>query len=255
MTVSARLWRTLARVDQYTGASKHLPDTSNVVLRYHSVGGSGYEDLTRERFRADLAALTEAYEVVDLPEAVADAAAPTKQVAVTFDDGYETFATTVLPLLEEFDVPATVFVIADAIGDPTFQHDPPEHVDTYLSRSQLDDLVAHDLVTIGNHTRTHSRLPTLAEGDLVAEIRGAQTELEDRLGTTIDRFSYPYGAYDHRALDVVRDTHEYAVTVADDHLPREPDRYRLPRENGARSTAMLRWRLTETSRTVRSLFG
>lgn len=256
MGLATSAWRGLARVDASIGASRLVPDTSNVVLRYHSVGGSGYEDVPPTRFRADLAVLTDRYEVADLPVVVAGAGDRTKRIALTFDDGYESFHANVLPVLEEFAVPATVFVIADAATESAFRHDPPEHVDAYMTVSQLRDLVDHELVTVGNHTASHPRLSTVADpGRLEAEICGARHRLEELLGTTVDRFSYPYGDYDARSLAMVRNSHECAVTVEAGHLSDRPDPHRLPRENGALAPELVRWRVTGLARTLRTILG
>jgi peptidoglycan/xylan/chitin deacetylase (PgdA/CDA1 family) len=249
-------WRGLARFDAAVGVSRFFPDSSNVVLRYHSVGGSGYGDVSPARLREDLAFLTDRYDVMDVPAVVEGAGDRTKQVAITFDDGFETFYSEVVPVLEEFAVPATVFVIADAVTQPGFRHDPPEAVDSYMKASQLRDLVDHQYVTVGNHTASHPRLSTVPDREtLTAEIVGARRRLGELLETDVTRFSYPYGDYDERSRAVVRDSHDYAVTVDGGHVSAHADPHLLPREDGALAPELVRWRVTGLAGTLRRTFG
>ncbi|MFT4165875.1 MAG: polysaccharide deacetylase family protein [Microlunatus sp.] len=69
-------------------------------------------------FAEQLAVLAEARAVVDLA-AFAGPDAYTRdgaQLAVTFDDGYVDNLEAALPILEHYEIPATLFVVADAIG-------------------------------------------------------------------------------------------------------------------------------------------
>jgi peptidoglycan/xylan/chitin deacetylase (PgdA/CDA1 family) len=54
----------------------------------------------------------------DLVQAAADRRMPRRAVAVTFDDGYLDVLEEALPLLAEFDVPATFFITTDHLNEP-----------------------------------------------------------------------------------------------------------------------------------------
>ena len=213
----------LARTDAVRGA----------IIRYHSVGGTGYEAVSTDRFRRDIGVLAQSYDIVDFPdlltrEAVSD---PRFAIALTFDDGYADFHRNVVPILQEFDAPATVFVVTGTLQDRTNSHDGGCH--RYLNRNELLALTDEPLVTIGNHTRTHPRLADFDDlGRIRTEILGAKHDLEE-LGIAVDRFCYPYGSVDSRSHEIVRRTHDCAVTVRDGLIPRAPRRHRLPRVNGA----------------------
>lgn len=253
--VRDRIWRGVATTDHLLGVSRFVPDTSNAIVAYHSVGEGGYGSVTRDRFARDVAYLTSRYEVVDLPAVLE--AGDRKRVALTFDDGYRDFYDHALPVLREHDVPATVFVVADALGDPTFQHDDvPGRAHEYLTESQVRVLVDEPLVSIGNHTRTHPGLATLGGRDEIErEVVGAKRALEEGLGVPVDRFSYPYGSYNGAAVDVVREGHDVAVTSDRGLVAPTTDRYRLPRIDPARNEAVFRWELTDLSWQLRGVFG
>ncbi|MWG33845.1 polysaccharide deacetylase family protein [Halomarina oriensis] len=204
------------------------------VLFYHSVGtdhGDSYgRTISEHRLALDIEAwLDRGYRIVDLTTAV-ETGGGGGRLALTFDDGYESFATRVVPLLERFDVPATVYVHTDAIGSSN-----------HLTETQLRDLFDHDLVTVGNHTRSHPYLDRVDDhGTLVDEIVGARTTFERRFGVAPDHFAYPFYRFDERSLTVVRDSHETAVAGPPGHpavgpadpLSTDSDPHLLPRVDG-----------------------
>lgn len=89
-----------------------------IVLLYHSVRDASSDpqllSVTPHRFAAHMAWLASRYRVVSLHELVAgvrqEQLQDEKLVAVTFDDGYEDNLTYAKPVLEQYRVPATVFV-------------------------------------------------------------------------------------------------------------------------------------------------
>lgn len=222
------------------------PGPYNVILRYHSVGGGFHDDIPPVRFRQDMEYLSERYEVVDLSAAVASPK-PEKKIALTFDDGYRDFYEHVRPILHEFDIPATVFVISETLSDDGFAHDDAYEYE-YMSASQLRELVDDDLVTIGNHTRTHPDLTAISDPEAIeSEVVGAKRDLERELSTKITRFSYPYQKFDSDALDIVSRSHEYAVAGTERSLLslQTANPCRLPRLNGAIDRTNLEYRMTD----------
>lgn len=76
-------------------------------------GGSGFNArfVSAAAFEAHVAEMKERFHVVPLAALQAGERHPTKlTVALTFDDGYESFATLALPILERHGVPAALFV-------------------------------------------------------------------------------------------------------------------------------------------------
>jgi peptidoglycan/xylan/chitin deacetylase (PgdA/CDA1 family) len=94
-----------------------------VVIGYHRVAETAWDPLglavAPDCFAAQLEALKARREVVSLRELAARHAAGEgleRYAALTFDDGYRDFAETVLPAVEAFGVPATVFVATGVTG-------------------------------------------------------------------------------------------------------------------------------------------
>lgn len=227
---------------------QRLPDHHNVVLMYHSVGGVGYGNITQKTFRNHVRWLDQTYDIVDLPEVLEDGGS--KQVALTFDDGYHSFADAVAPVIEEFSVPATVFVVGKTLEDESFVHDGPPEKRSYLTIEQLRNLKASELVTIGNHTHSHCSLPNIESSEkLATEITGSKELIEDRLDISVNRFCYPYGNWSDHSRSVVGQEHEYAVggIPVDAFITPETDPLVIPRVDAAVTLSTLQYDVSDTS--------
>lgn len=244
-------WRAVACVGYHTRLTSLYTDDTNSVLRYHSVGGGFYDNISPDRLRQDIAYLDSEYEIVDLPEVRNTEG--TNKVALTFDDGYRDFYRNVVPILEEFDVPATVFVITDAVDDPSFTHN-DHHEYEYMNWDELETLVENPHITVGNHTRSHPDLTECSATEIEQEILGAKDRLEEMLETDIERFCFPFCQYDSRAAEYVRASHEIGVAGRGrrEVVSADTDPAAVPRINGANPPWEVRWDLSGVATLVGS---
>lgn len=225
----------------------------DAVVMYHSVRDPDRirehtSDITVAQLRRHLAYFDRQFDIVDLDE-IRPGGGDAKRVALTFDDGHRDFYTNVLPVLREFDAPATAFVVTDFLDDANRREQVMNtgHLYDALTTDQVHDLAASDLVRVGNHTRTHHDLGAHAERDILeAEIVGAKRGLEERFGVTVDRFCYPNGGYNEASLDIVRESHDLATT---DESMRpvfpDDDPVLLPRVDGGLPFPLIQWRLSD----------
>src|SRR5437762_8940555 len=117
------------------------------VLVYHSISTPrepmlGDIDISPARFAQQLKWLSRSKRVVRLEETLTRSNSRT--LAITFDDGYRDNLTTALPLLEKFNLPMTLFVVAGFVNG-----------DGYLSEDELREISRHPLITIGAHGLWH----------------------------------------------------------------------------------------------------
>jgi len=237
----------------------------NAVLMYHSVRSAadcrpGTSDVAVTEFRRQLDYLTSHHDVVDLP-AVRESGGrgEGKKIALTFDDGYRDFYTNVRPLLHEYDVPATVFVVAGFVGDADRRTQVANtgHLFDTLTSDQLADLADDSLVSIGNHSRTHHDLGRHEDREIIRdEVVSARHELEDRFGVTVDRFCYPRGGHNTASCEVVRESHALA-TVDESQRPLldSEDPVRLPRIDAGLPFPLVRFRLSDANGALMRLLG
>lgn len=244
-----------------------------------------------------------------------------RRVAITFDDGYADNFHNAKPLLERYDIPATVFVTSGYVGNEYefwwdelervflqpqtlpeslelciegtnyywelgeasdySQNDyqrhrdwqieqPPPSVRHFLyfylwqllrpmldgdRRTVLDALLAWagaesksrpthrpmtvaevsaleqgELIHVGCHTITHPFLSALPVNLQQLEIEQSKARLEEILGHQVNTFSYPFGAYTAKTVDVVREVgFSCACSTIPESVRRHSDRFQLPR--------------------------
>jgi peptidoglycan/xylan/chitin deacetylase (PgdA/CDA1 family) len=71
-----------------------------------------------------------------------------------------------------------------------------------LSWAALAEVAASG-IEIGAHSHTHPAMDRLSASELADQATRPKAELEDRLGTPVTSFAYPYGRYDRRVRDAV----------------------------------------------------
>ena len=170
------------------------------ILLYHHVSDAtpAATSVSPATFAAHLELIeSEGYDVVPLAQIVdalvAGDAMQSRWVAITFDDAYESVASTAAPMLAERGWPFTVFVSTDYVDDG---------YGLYLSWDDLRSLEA-DGATIGNHTLAHEHMVRLRAGEtagdwqqrLAREVTDAQARLQAELDAPLRLFAYPYGEF------------------------------------------------------------
>lgn len=216
----------------------------DVVLMYHAVGREWKQphSLPPATFEQQIETLASEHSVVSLRELATDPDAEAPRVAVTFDDGYRDFHDVVVPVLQNHDIPATVFVSPEFVGDenPELARDRfdvladlPDGERAFMTRAELREVASTELVSVGNHSLSHPDLAGLGPAALEREIEAGRERLEELLGQSVDLFSYPYGSYDaetfERIRPVVDRSHRLAVTSRRGHVTTGTDRLLLDR--------------------------
>jgi peptidoglycan/xylan/chitin deacetylase (PgdA/CDA1 family) len=170
------------------------------ILMYHSISGSSethrsayFHTSTAPRvFREQLNFLARnGYKTIGLGEAARRLEAGTgtgeKLVVLTFDDGFEDFHTEAFPVLSTFGYTATVFLPTAYIGDNTIRFNGIR----CLTWGRIRELRTA-AIEFGSHTATHLQLTMLPAAGIRHEIQSSKEEIEDRLGSPVASFSYPY---------------------------------------------------------------
>jgi peptidoglycan/xylan/chitin deacetylase (PgdA/CDA1 family) len=139
------------------------------ILNYHRIVAEIDPLLDNEpnvaTFRWQMNLLAECFNVLPLAEAVAGldfGRLPPRAVCITFDDGYRSVHDLALPVLREFDLPATVFVTTGFIGSGTMWNEKIIESVRGLPNGQLDlsnaGLGVHDVRAVGDRQKLLAKL-------------------------------------------------------------------------------------------------
>ena len=130
---------------------------------------------------------------------------PPRTLAITFDDGYKDIYEYAFPILKEYNLPATVFIIVNEVGRE--QND-------RLNWEEIRQMQASGLITIGSHTLGPQPLIDIkSEEGLRRQIIASKKLLEDKLGKEVYAFSYPEGRFNAHIRDLVMEA-GYKVAVS-----------------------------------------
>lgn len=134
-----------------------------------------------------------------------------RSVVLTFDDGYRDNLLGALPLLQKHGARATLYLVAhrdrgDWSAKRKAHHDSGELArEPKLSDEEVRVLLASGCVELGAHTLTHANLSRLDPDQKRIEIAGSKDALEQRFGVEVASFAYPFGIWDARDRDLVRE--------------------------------------------------
>lgn len=212
-------------------AGQHGP----IMLMYHAVTPGKIKPdwpwaVSMQRFRDQLDFLAaEGYATPTMGELIAEPNRRRSRTAIiTFDDGYvDNLAA--CDELQKRDMRATWFVVTGSIGEsPKWPADgrPNERL---LNAFELREMQARGM-EIGSHTVNHVRLTEADDTRLASELIDSKSVLLDLLGTRVDSFAYPYGAWDARCAEAVKQAgYSSACTTRTGWVMRDNNPYLLRR--------------------------
>ena len=302
-----------ARFGRHTRSHK---EPQLVVLMYHRIlpkqdPRTQQEEpgmmVTPETFKMHMSLVKQHFEILPLSQWIKRKqnreTLPERCCAITFDDGWEDNYEFAYPILQELQLPATIFLVSDMIGTDqlfwperlahlltdialtcperwghpdlawltnnkfsyTFTTTPPDQEQlseiinsakalrdeeihqrinkieaelqlkntsqpSLLSWQQMSEMCASGLIEAGGHTCHHIRLNAgQSEATLEQEIVQCKSQIEAQLGQTVDTFCYPNGDYSPRAVELVKQHYQCAVTTNRDWNTASSDQYLLNR--------------------------
>lgn len=234
IAAAARRWQDAGRILCY----------HNVVAGHEAgIGGAGLH-MPRDKFERQMRWLKDHYSIIPLSEFVARVhrgASLRSTAAIAFDDGYNGVFEHAAPVLHQLEIPATVFVVANAAGrSKGFWWDRVEVVaattrkrhERWLTDLRGDETAIRADVPppyeywlplafqpagwdrlrqwlgpgreIGVHSASHRSLPMLSDAELDQEVKISRDVITNAIGARPDCFAYPYGRCDARVRDRVR---------------------------------------------------
>jgi len=209
------------------------------ILMYHRVATDGPPGLERwrvapELFADQMKALSRAgYQTISLAE-WADALVQRrpiqeKRVVLTFDDGYSDFLSVALPILRRHDFSATVFLVAERIGQTALWDAEFGECAPLMSWEEIKSLQAIG-IEFGAHSCIHRKMTEMEPGELAEDTRRTRAILEEGLRVPVPTLAYPYGDQNESVRRIVGEAGtKVAVTTEPGISKLGDDLLQLPR--------------------------
>ena len=212
------------------------------ILVYHRVSDTDTNPMTLKvaDFDAQMKYLVDNGYRVIAPDDLLDAwengkTLPAKPIVLTFDDGHMDIYKNVFPILQKYNMRATVFVVTDHMG-----------MTDYLTWDVARALQAGGYIDIESHTMSYKNLTTLKGDKLWNEIYGSKQAIEWALKKPAKFIAYPEGKYTVDAEDTSKEVGFRAGFIEDYGLADDDDNpYILTRipVQGTNAHTLLRFQL------------
>ena len=140
-----------------------------------------------------------------------------REIAITFDDGMRSVLTQAAPVLAEYQIPWSLFVVSDwAEGIGAFGHD------MVLNWSELEQVMKLG-AELGSHSVSHPNFGQLEASRVTDELANSRRMMEARLGVAPTTFAIPFGQsknWSALATAAARDTgYEIVYAQAEETKP------------------------------------
>ena len=213
------------------------------ILNYHRVDNSDDNPLTLKvaDFEAQIKFLVDSGYSVITPDELVDArqggkSLPKNPVVICFDDGHNDIYRNVFPVLQKYNLRATVFVVTNHIGMKDF-----------LTWDEARQMQASGLVDIENHTMSYKDLTRVKGDKLWDQIYGAKQAIEWALKKPSKFISFPEGKYTVAAEETAKELKYRAGFIEDYGLTasNKDDGFVLTRipVQGSNAQTLLRFKL------------
>ena len=123
---------------------------------------------------------------------------PSKPIVITFDDGYYSNYEYIYPILKQYSVKASIFIVTDNIG---------QEMDgiKYLGWEECLEMQNSGLIEIGSHSKKHVFYDKHPVRELRDDVKASYEQIENHLGKQdLKIFAYPYGAYTAETVKILK---------------------------------------------------
>ena len=214
------------------------------ILLYHQVNDVDKNSmtLTVEQFDAQIKYLIDDGYTIITPTELLDAwdgkgTLPKKPAVITIDDGHLELYKNVFPILQKYNVKATIFIVTDFIN----------LYPNYLTWDQVREMQESGLVDFGSHTLNNKNLTQIRSRDkLWDQVYGSKQAIEWYLKKPVQFIAYPGGQYDEGVEQMSKEVGYRAGFTIDYNLTHKlPQHYLLARIPiyGSNSHTFLRFQL------------
>ena len=127
-----------------------------------------------------------------------------KPIILTFDDGMTNNYTNLMPLLREFNLKATFFVITNGYQ---------KWGDMYMTDAMIKEVSESGLVSVQSHSHSHAEMHTLSVKAQTFELEQSKLRITRITGKEPFVFCYPRGAWNIYTLQLMPDYFRFGVDM------------------------------------------
>jgi peptidoglycan/xylan/chitin deacetylase (PgdA/CDA1 family) len=191
------------------------------ILTFHDIDDRhSVTSVTPEVFRSGMMKLFEnGYRTLSLPETAnylkPNASFPDRSFVITFDDGFQSAYEEAFPVLQRYEMSATVFLtVGEKTAVKVCDRLPSMENRPMLTWGEVREMHRWG-INFGAHTLTHPDLTDLPSDRIEAELSNSKAVIEDALSAPVTCFAYPYGRFDAHSREIVR---KYFACACSDKL-------------------------------------
>ena len=195
---------------RYNGRSRLL--LAMRILMYHEIVADQPHEIhavSVDQFTAQMYWLhqagytTASFDFLSLSSMKSRAVSTQKSIIITFDDGYLDNFTNALPVLDELNFRATLFITSGFLDSTSKWREGPFANTPMLNRQQVREMDQMGM-QIGSHSLSHPDLTRLPLKILEWELHQSRDELEQVIGKPVDTFAYPYSRYNKQTIEFLK---------------------------------------------------
>ncbi len=203
------------------------------ILAYHMVDSRfdwGVTRVTPGQFRKQIEfALNNDFQFFILTEYINNPGTNQKRVAITFDDGYESVYKYAFPILEKYNIPATVFVNPNYMGklntwDVNIGGLKFRHMD-WQQLQQLSDAGWE----VGSHTMNHRDLTRLSDQTVEQELLESRDLLLEKIKNFNYILAYPFGNTNKIVIKICKSLGYKGGVLMGNGFKHLPEAFTIPR--------------------------
>ena len=140
-----------------------------------------------------------------------------KYVIITFDDGYKDNLKNALPILKKYNMKIVLFLITSESynkWDTDVENREKEKKFNLMSKEEVKELIASNLVEIGGHTTKHLDMPNVELRTIEEDLKISNKILEEITGYMPISFAYPWGRSTKDVREIVKkEGYKFAVST------------------------------------------
>lgn len=113
---------------------------------------------------------------------------------ITFDDGMAELYENVFPILQKYNIKATIYICKSIKGRKL------------LSQEQIKTMQESGLIEFGSHTLHHMNMPEYSDDIVLKDLKESKKYIEGITNAPCTTFAYPYGKYHKNHLKLLQDS-------------------------------------------------